>query len=609
MTRLLVFLTVLTYLHGPSATAQSLSPSPQAQEKPGAPPSGARLIFQEKSRDASPNGEFIRYVLRAEGLPQGKSYKLSGTRMNGSIGSIPDVLHVDGAGRVLSQNETEFELALGNMFAGEFVVFTLASEVGTAKASVEITPFPIEAVGNGDCRLSVKPLSVKGDMFSISGQGFKPGAKIKGVGRSSGEVMDTHLDNKGGNLKLVVWPAVVGKTGGEASLTASDSSCSVTVHYAWGDAMTKLSPTATRAASKAQPTPAMPESPAAVQSPGVPASNFEEARAAYDRGDYPAALKVFSELAAQGNAHAQALLGEMYMRGYGVKQNPVEGVGWYRKAASQGFAGAEVSLGACYEGGLGVTEDPAEAARWYRKAAEQADRTAQRYLGDMYAIGLGVPKDWKEAEVWYSKAAAQGDPEAAAVMKVPTSRRQRIYEIAEHPTLEGMLKLGTRAVDLDDQIGLVKFLITHPMTLMLGTEKVTQENAKDVLARLEAERISLNYPMKRMGVGAAGGDYTLGEPAKGKCKVFKDRPLQYPAKVSVIQTEQSIELHGDGINGCGYVLGKLIVMKAQSCGGTSPSKLLAVVTDTGIEDLTLIYDRKGDTSCKLGSLTRLTGAR
>lgn len=573
MARLLAFLTILIYLDGPSAAAQSVSPPPQAQEKPGAPPSGGRLIFHEKSRDASPNGEFIHYVLRADGLPESKSYFLHSKWMNGKTARVPEELHVDKSGRVLRKDGDELDVVLGGTFPGEFILFALVSNDGVAKAFGEITPASIQAVGKGGCRLTVRPMSIKGEMFSITGEGFKPGEKIKGVGRSSGEVMNSHLDNKGGHVKLVVFPAVVGKSGGEASLTASDSSCSVTVHYAWGDAMTKLSPTAAQAASEAQPTPAVPEGPAAVPSPGIPASNrFDEARAAYARGDYPAALKVFRELAAQGNAQAQGALGNMY------------------------------------EKGLGVAEDPAEAARWYRKAAEQGFPAAERYLADMYAIGLGVPKDWKEAEVWYRKAAAQGDPEAAAVMKVPASFRQGAYEIAEHPTLEGMLKLGTRAVDLDDQIGLVKFLITHPMTLTIGTEKVTQENAKDVLARLEAARISLNYPMKRMGVGTAGGDYILGEPAKGKCKVFKDRPLQYPVKVSVIQAEQSIELRGDGINGCGYVLGKLLVMKAQSCSGTSPSKLLAVVTDTGIEDLTLVHDRKG-AECKLGSLTRLTGAR
>jgi len=172
-----------------------------------------------------------------------------------------------------------------------------------------------------------------------------------------------------------------------------------------------------------------------------------------------------------------------------------------------------------------------------------------------------------------------------------------------------MLKVAMQAVDLDDRIGLVRFLMTHPMTLTLGTEKVTQENAKDVLARLERERSSLDSPMERMGTRDAGGDYTLGEPAANKCKVFRDRPLQYPVKVSVVQTKQSVELRGEGIDGCGYVVGNLVILKDVSCTGTSPSRLLGVVTDTGIEDLTLIHDRTDNTSCKLGSLTRLTGPR
>lgn len=252
----LVGIGVVVYLAGAVAIAGPPQQTAQPQEKPGGPTSGARLSFEEKSRNASPNGEFITYALRANGLPQSKSYSLIGKWMNGKTARVPGDFHIDQSGRVLRKDGGELDLVLGGTFPGEFIQFALVSEDGAAKGSVEITPVPIQAVGQGGCRLSVKPLSAKGEMFSITGEGFKPNEQIKGVGRSSGEVMDAHLDNKGGNLKLVVFPAVVGKTGGEASLTASDSSCSVTVHYAWGDAMMKLSPTANRAVPDAQPTPA-----------------------------------------------------------------------------------------------------------------------------------------------------------------------------------------------------------------------------------------------------------------------------------------------------------------------------------------------------------------
>lgn len=254
MNKLLVGIGVLVYLAGVVAIARPVEQVAQRQQKPQDPPSGARLIFQEKSRDASPSGDFIKYVLRTDGLPESKSYSLIGKWMNGKTGPVPEELHIDKAGRVMRKDGDELELVLGGTFPGEFIRFALVSADGAAKAFGEITPVPIEAVGKGGCRLLVKPMSIKGEVFSIIGAGFKPDEKIKAVATSSGEKMNSPIENKGGNLKLVLFPAVVGRTGGNASLTASDSSCSVTVHYAWGDAMTKLSPTANQAAPEAQPT-------------------------------------------------------------------------------------------------------------------------------------------------------------------------------------------------------------------------------------------------------------------------------------------------------------------------------------------------------------------
>jgi hypothetical protein len=45
------------------------------------------------------------------------------------------------------------------------------------------------------------------------------------------------------------------------------------------------------------------------------ASPLEGARAAFQRGDYATALRIYQSLAAQGNADAQAVLGFMYANG------------------------------------------------------------------------------------------------------------------------------------------------------------------------------------------------------------------------------------------------------------------------------------------------------
>jgi hypothetical protein len=178
--------------------------------------------------------------------------------MNGKTAVI-EALHIDGSGRVVKKDGEELSLALGRMFPGEFIEFTLAADDGTAKASVEIALFPIEAVGNGGCRLSVKPMTLQGDIFQINGAGFKPDQEVNAVGTLDGQVTRQRYKTKGdGSLNIVVFPPVPGiKSGGEASLTASDASCSVTVRYNWGNAMTRAAPEGQ--ATSSAPLPASPQ--------------------------------------------------------------------------------------------------------------------------------------------------------------------------------------------------------------------------------------------------------------------------------------------------------------------------------------------------------------
>ena len=98
----------------------------------------------------------------------------------------------------------------------------------------------------------------------------------------------------------------------------------------------------------------------------APAQTFEEAVAAYERGDYAAAYRGFRVHAEQGGAAAQFNLGLMYHHGKGVPQDYAEAVKWYRRAAEQGYPDAQYNLGFLYGNGKGVPQDYAEAVKWFR---------------------------------------------------------------------------------------------------------------------------------------------------------------------------------------------------------------------------------------------------
>ena len=165
--------------------------------------------------------------------------------------------------------------------------------------------------------------------------------------------------------------------------------------------------------------------------------------------DYAQAFTYFKQVADKGLASAQHNVGYFYDKGYGVKQNCVEAVKWYKLAAEQGWEESICGLAQIYQFGRpGVTinndeaikwylkvvnlekpdlrpemviaaynnlgalydnkKDYAEALKWFRKAAERNSPDAQYNLGNMFGQGNGVTKDEIEAAKWYHRAAEQG---------------------------------------------------------------------------------------------------------------------------------------------------------------------------------------------------------
>ena len=142
------------------------------------------------------------------------------------------------------------------------------------------------------------------------------------------------------------------------------------------------------------------------------AGPFEDAKAVYDRGDYPTALQLFVTLARKGNAAAQTQIGWMYEWGFGVSKDSNEAIKWYRLAAAQGNPEAQRLLGFVYGTGRGVPKDDKEALKWFQLAAAQGDATAQNKLGELYTKGGDVPRDYGEAVKWFRLAAGQGHEDA-----------------------------------------------------------------------------------------------------------------------------------------------------------------------------------------------------
>jgi uncharacterized protein len=136
--------------------------------------------------------------------------------------------------------------------------------------------------------------------------------------------------------------------------------------------------------------------------------NADAGYAAYEKGNYEAALKLLRPLAENGDDRAQSMLGLLYYRGRGgVQQNDAEALKWFLLAADRGNALAEFNLGVMHAEGRGVPQDNGEAARWYRLAADRGSPQAQYNLGLWYANGDGGSADNVRAHMWFNLAAAR----------------------------------------------------------------------------------------------------------------------------------------------------------------------------------------------------------
>ena len=122
------------------------------------------------------------------------------------------------------------------------------------------------------------------------------------------------------------------------------------------------------------------------------------------------------DLAAKGSAAAQALLGQMLLDGFGGPADPIEALGWFRRAADEGEPMALNMVGRCFENGWGVTADIAAAADWYRRAAERGGDWGMYNYATRLMLGDAGPVDRPGALAWFRKAAALGHAKSINVL-------------------------------------------------------------------------------------------------------------------------------------------------------------------------------------------------
>ena len=116
------------------------------------------------------------------------------------------------------------------------------------------------------------------------------------------------------------------------------------------------------------------------------------------------AAKIYRRAVELGDMRAMVYLGDMYMRGLGVKLDKKKAEELFRMAADRGHAVAQNKL-AC---SLHSEQKFEEALRYYALSADQGYTPGEINLGSCYRDGEGTEADLAKARYWFERAAAKG---------------------------------------------------------------------------------------------------------------------------------------------------------------------------------------------------------
>ena len=123
--------------------------------------------------------------------------------------------------------------------------------------------------------------------------------------------------------------------------------------------------------------------------------------ASWQSGHYADAIKNAQDMAAKGDADAEALLGKAYYEGVGVGRDYKTALMWINKAVAQNNADAIFILGLMTEFGRGVNQDLQQALGLFDKAAAMGQRYAQ-----MEAKGMRMQGEADAQQARYAKQCA-----------------------------------------------------------------------------------------------------------------------------------------------------------------------------------------------------------
>jgi hypothetical protein len=141
-------------------------------------------------------------------------------------------------------------------------------------------------------------------------------------------------------------------------------------------------------------------------------SRVQEAKEAYDSGDYTKARELFQAEADKGDPEAKHFMASLYYQGHGVEKDSAKALALLKEAAGDDYVLSIATLGAMYLEGDIVNQDYQEAFDYFLRAAKLGHLHSIYKVGQFYLNGAGVKQSNEKAAYWFEEAAIQGHLQA-----------------------------------------------------------------------------------------------------------------------------------------------------------------------------------------------------
>ncbi|MCD8213795.1 MAG: sel1 repeat family protein [Campylobacter sp.] len=115
---------------------------------------------------------------------------------------------------------------------------------------------------------------------------------------------------------------------------------------------------------------------------------FDEAKTAYDKGDFITAKEGFLKADKMGHFKAKRYLALMLLNAQGEQKDEKGAFEAFKEAAENGDITSMFYLGRCYENGIGVESNLQSAIEWYKKGAVRGDHVSDDAREALKRLGV-----------------------------------------------------------------------------------------------------------------------------------------------------------------------------------------------------------------------------